>query len=323
MGEATTERQRLRLHLGCGDKRLEGWVNIDGQALPGVDHVADLRRPLEFRDVDAVFSEHLLEHLAIGDALALLLEIHRVLCPGGWLRLSTPNLDWVWRNCYVRVAGEPGSDLAAALVLNRSFHGWGHRFLWNEPLLREALAACGFEAIRACRYGESELPELAGLERHETYPDSPELSHVLILEARRGPAASERLLALRALVAREFLDHVDELFLHAECHREIGRLTAEGELLAAQAAAERERAAWVVAQAAAERENAALVVAQLTAALGVARQEVEILQSRLGRLEEDHAGLVTVFRSVERSASFRIGRALTAPVRRLRGRSPG
>ena len=156
----------LRLHLGCGDKRIEGWVNIDGHPLPGVDVVADLRRGLEFANVETVFAEHFLEHLTITEALDLLVEIHRVLVPGGWLRLSTPSLDWAYVTCY-RLEAEPEVRREAALALNRAFYAWGHRFLWNEPLLREALAACGYTETRACRYGESDHPELRGLERHE------------------------------------------------------------------------------------------------------------------------------------------------------------
>ena len=42
-----------------------------------------------------------------------------------------------------------------------------------------------------CRYGQSGVPELNGLERHETWQDSPEMPHVLIAEAsgRAEPAA--------------------------------------------------------------------------------------------------------------------------------------
>jgi hypothetical protein len=34
------------------------------------------------------------------------------------------------------------------------------------------------------RYGESDVPELAGLERHEKSGDTPELPHVLIAQAK-------------------------------------------------------------------------------------------------------------------------------------------
>jgi hypothetical protein len=270
----------LRLHLGCGDKRIDGWVNIDGHPLPGVDMVADLRRGLDFANVETVFAEHFLEHLTITEALDLLVEIHRVLVPGGWLRLSTPSLDWAYVTCY-RLEAEPEVRREAALALNRAFYAWGHRFLWNEPLLREALAACGFVDVRACRYGESSRPELCGLERHEPYPDTAGLQHVLILEARKGPPDSERLAALRAGIARSFLDHLDDYVLPPD---------------------ERWREIHTALQRRAQRLQA----------------ELEAEHRRRTAAERDWVAARDTLRRVERSPSFRLGRALSAPARALR-----
>jgi len=179
---------------------------MDIQPLPGVDVVADVTKGLRFTEVEAIFAEHFLEHLAIGDAVQFLLEAWRVLVPGGWLRLSTPNLDWVWSTHY-RLDLEDGAKREAALGLNRAFHGWRHRFLWNRELLGEALGACGFEA-RWCRYGESELPVFQHVEHHETYTDLPELPHVIIAEAQKYVPQPERLRSLRDLIEREFLRHM-------------------------------------------------------------------------------------------------------------------
>lgn len=197
----------VRLHVGSGDKRLEGWTNIDLKPLPGVDVVADVTQGLDFENAEAVFAEHFLEHLAVEDALSFLRESHRVLRDDGWLRLSTPNLDWVWLTHY-EVSAEAPSKRLMAMRLNRAFHGWGHRFVWNREMLTEALTACGFDAIRWCRYGESELPVFQGLERHETYGDSPDMPHVLIVEARKAAPQPERLEALKKLLTEEFLVHL-------------------------------------------------------------------------------------------------------------------
>lgn len=198
---------RPKLHVGAGRARLEGWVNLDIQELPGVDVVADVTKGLDFANAEAVFAEHFLEHLAIADAINFLTEAHRVLEPGGWLRLSTPNLDWVWTTHY-RLQAEPDQKRQDALALNRAFHGWRHQFLWNREMLGEALASCGFEPVRWCRYGESELAVFHGLERHETYNDAPDLPHVIIAEGRKAAAQPERLARFRALVQRELLDHM-------------------------------------------------------------------------------------------------------------------
>jgi len=206
-------KPRPKLHIGAGRARLEGWVNMDIQELPGVDVVADVTKGLDFKDVEAIFAEHFLEHLAIDDALAFLGEAHRVMGEGGWLRLSTPNLDWVWSTHY-QLGTDPTAPIDPdikrdnALRLNRAFHGWRHRFLWNREMLDEALAASGFAPVRWCRYGESELPVFQGIERHETYQDAPDLPHVIIAEACKGAPQPERLKKFRALVQNEFLAHM-------------------------------------------------------------------------------------------------------------------
>ena len=51
---------------------------------------------------------------------------------------------------------------------NRAFHGWGHQFLYSRPFLERILARTGFEGIRFYEFGESDDPELRGLERHGT-----------------------------------------------------------------------------------------------------------------------------------------------------------
>ncbi|MGH9399542.1 MAG: hypothetical protein ACRD00_04175, partial [Thermoanaerobaculia bacterium] len=110
----------------------------------------------------------------------------------GVLRLSTPNLDWVWATHYRAGPWPSEADaLRDCMHLNRAFHGWGHQFLYNRQMLAAALRSVGFANLVFCRYGKSGLPELAGLERHETWQDSQELPHVLIVEAsgRAAPAA--------------------------------------------------------------------------------------------------------------------------------------
>ncbi|HEY7216328.1 MAG TPA: YceI family protein [Thermoanaerobaculia bacterium] len=197
-----TDTAPLYLHIGCGNQRLEGWVNVDLQNLPEVDVVADVTEGLPFAGAVAVFAEHFLEHLRLDHGLAFLREVHRVLAPGGWLRLSTPNLDWVLSTHYDLEASE---RQAMGLQLNRAFRGWGHQFLWNRHLLAEALLACGFTDLRWCGWGESEQELFRGLERHETYNDRPDLPHVLIVEARRGEPQPERWQAARAMFEENFL----------------------------------------------------------------------------------------------------------------------
>lgn len=175
--------QPVRLHIGCGQQAIPGWINIDNQGLPGVDQVLDVRQGLPFAGVSAVYAEHFLEHLAFEDGLRFLAECRRVLQPDGVLRLSTPNLEWVLSTHYRWQDATPENRLMDCMKMNRAFHGWGHQFLYNRPTLEAAVRAAGFARAAFFEYGRSDRPELAGLERHETWEDSPELPHVLVVQA--------------------------------------------------------------------------------------------------------------------------------------------
>jgi predicted SAM-dependent methyltransferase len=199
----------LRLHIGSGAQHLDGWVNVDIQRLPGVDVVADVTKGLPFVGAEAIYAEHFLEHLRLDQALDFLGEAHRVLEPGGWLRLSTPNLDWVWVSHYSPTMPSD-RKVRAALHATRAFHGWGHQFLWNDALLELALTASGFEDLRWCRHGESAAEVFAGVERHRALEDAGGHHHVLIAEARKGPSQEpERLESLRELIDSELIRYLD------------------------------------------------------------------------------------------------------------------
>ncbi len=182
----------LRLHVGCGQEAISGWVNIDNKPLPGVDRVLDVTEGLPFENVRAIYAEHFLEHLPFDQGLAFLISCRGVLREDGVLRLSTPNLDWVYLTHYrVGQWTDDEQPLLDCFQMNRAFHGWGHQFLYNAPMLAATLRAAGFATIRFHRYGESGLAELAGLERHQTWEDTPELPHVIVAEAegRAAPRA--------------------------------------------------------------------------------------------------------------------------------------
>lgn len=182
--EPEPSERATRLHIGSGSESLPGWVNIDNKSLPGVDRVLDVRRGLPFRDVLSIYAEHFLEHLSLDEGLAFLVECRRTLSEQGVLRLSTPNLDWVYATHYHPGQWPADADaMRDCIQLNRAFRGWGHQFLYNRQMLGAALRGAGFAAVTFCRYGESGVPELSGLERHQTWQDSAELPHVLIAEA--------------------------------------------------------------------------------------------------------------------------------------------
>jgi SAM-dependent methyltransferase len=187
----------MRLHIGSGPVAIEGWTNVDVTAYPGVDVVLDVREPWPFADVELIFAEHFIEHLTLTEGLSFLRECRRVLRADGVLRLSTPNLDWVWLTHY-KPPAELSLDeqLIGCLEINRAFHGWGHQFLYNARTLELTLRAAGFAHVVPRDYGMSEIEALRGLERHERHRDREGAPSVVVAEAR-GIAQETRELEAR------------------------------------------------------------------------------------------------------------------------------
>jgi len=87
-------RTDLLVNIGAGDCGLEGWVNMDAFKCKGVNCLWDPRDKLPFDDnsVKGIFSEHFFEHIHYTEeAPGFLQECHRVLQPGGTLRVIVPD----------------------------------------------------------------------------------------------------------------------------------------------------------------------------------------------------------------------------------------
>jgi ubiquinone/menaquinone biosynthesis C-methylase UbiE len=87
----------IRLNLGCGDKILNGYINVDvAQERAGKqpDVVCDIRELRQFKDnyADEILAVHVVEHFWRWEVVGILKEWVRVLKPGGKLILECPNL---------------------------------------------------------------------------------------------------------------------------------------------------------------------------------------------------------------------------------------
>lgn len=83
--------QPLRLNLGCGNKRREGFVGVDRFPCDAADIVADISQKLPFPDgsVAEIWADNVIEHIM--DLPALMGEIHRVCKDGAQVTLITPH----------------------------------------------------------------------------------------------------------------------------------------------------------------------------------------------------------------------------------------
>lgn len=163
----------IYLHLGCGDRKFEGFINID--ALPGADMVLDLTQPLPFGQstVTAIYSEHFIEHITQAQAIRLLRECRRILKPHGVVRIATPDLAQIvadYNNRYThREYVRFGMDWIdnPCEQLNMAMRWWGHQWVYDEEELGRIGRMAGLAVKGRYKIGESTDPLLRNREHRE------------------------------------------------------------------------------------------------------------------------------------------------------------
>jgi SAM-dependent methyltransferase len=150
-----------RLHLGCAHTILPGWVNIDLFGRVPTDAALDVTKPLPLADasVEAIFTEHMVEHLTYKESLALMCECARVLRPGGVIRIVVPDFERYVRSYmdgddFIKTvrAGVATPLLGLATIA----YGYSHRSIWDAETLTSLLRHVGLVGGKS-RFGESRI----------------------------------------------------------------------------------------------------------------------------------------------------------------------
>src|SRR3972149_6680848 len=82
----------MKLNLGCGTSKIDGFVNVDIDSSLSPDQCWDFRRdfPLEKDSVDMIVMYHVIEHIEKKFHYDLLREVQRVLVSEGVFIVSFP-----------------------------------------------------------------------------------------------------------------------------------------------------------------------------------------------------------------------------------------
>ena len=84
----------VRLDLGCGKNKKEGFTGVDSRPFEGVAVVCNLGSdpwPWDHSSVDEAHCSHMLEHLTPKERIHFVNELHRVLKPGSKAAIITPH----------------------------------------------------------------------------------------------------------------------------------------------------------------------------------------------------------------------------------------
>jgi predicted SAM-dependent methyltransferase len=189
------------LQIGCGPTPLPGWINTDYDSDLPADFLMDISKPLPFPDesFDAIYGEEVIEHIDFADGKRFLAEAHRVLKPGGAIRLTTPDAEQTCRIYLGQTERSPNDfgqfwlneeEFSAEMWINSTFRFYGHKHVWSSGQLQAELRAAGFDQTRICKphVTGSGIEQLSGHERR--YGNAPEwiFDSTMIIEGQRDPA---------------------------------------------------------------------------------------------------------------------------------------
>ena len=137
---------QIKLHLGCFDRKIHGFINIDIRNDVNPDVVDDVFKLNKFKEnsVDLIYACHVLEHADYVEADEALRRWYQILKPGGKLRLAVPDMEAHFAHYYYH------KDLR---LLHSTF--WGsqkhpydyHKNGWDFKKLNEDLSAVGFKKV--------------------------------------------------------------------------------------------------------------------------------------------------------------------------------
>jgi predicted SAM-dependent methyltransferase len=180
-------------NIGCGPTGLEGWVNIDLFAAPGVTVRFDCRRRLPMADASCrgIHVEHYFEHLEFHvERPQFLADCLRCLEPGGVLRIIVPD-GRKFMEAYVAPGwakmNELGGDVyvpeqaydVKIQAVNHTFLQSGEHFGgYDADYLGFLLKQAGFRDIEVVDWRKGNFPGgCIDIEQHRVYS--------LYMEARR------------------------------------------------------------------------------------------------------------------------------------------
>lgn len=181
------------IDLGCGQQPTDGFVGIDYFGGLG-SYAADLRFPLKVASnhVDGIFTEHTLEHLTYRHVAALLRECHRILKPGGCIRVVLPDVgemarryaahDAAWFEQWAHhMLGTRNRALATPMeAISFVTQEYGHVSCWDHDTVAHYLAQAGFVDVARCTWRQGRDPRML---RDNAEPDRTLFS--LYMEARK------------------------------------------------------------------------------------------------------------------------------------------
>lgn len=148
----------LKLHLGCGEKVLDGFLNCDMHPFNEKVKKCDIKK-LDFiknETVDLIYACHVLEHVKRHEVIGVLKEWNRVLKKGGELYVAVPDF-----NAIVEHYNENKNLTILQGLLNggQTYLGNEHYVSFDFDFISNCLKESGFDKVSKYDWKKTEFSE--------------------------------------------------------------------------------------------------------------------------------------------------------------------
>ncbi len=150
----------MKLNLGCGSKKLEGWINVDSVAGVEPDLLHDISLPFQYADysIDEILAEGILEHFDKYLRFIIFYEWVRMLKMGGIITIGVPNFHKILCRYFKfnfdtfldNIFGETMLE-SEVYIGHFGIHKWGY----TENTLKEFVKKFGMKPIKIDKKGLS------------------------------------------------------------------------------------------------------------------------------------------------------------------------
>lgn len=149
----------MKLHLGCGNIRKEGFINIDVRPTDATDIICDIRN-LDYTDnsIERIESYHLVEHFKINDIKEIFKKWFAWLKEGGVLVIECPDLKKSFEEFFKNPFNE---GVRKAIWGDNRFPEDHHLYGFYEDNLIQLLGEAGFKIMEFSEgkdYHSQEMP---------------------------------------------------------------------------------------------------------------------------------------------------------------------
>lgn len=151
----SNNNKTIKLHLGCGNVNIPGYVNIDSRKTKSTDLVQDIRNIKKFKkySIDEIYVCHVLEHFGRFEVYEILKKWRKLLKKNGKLKIAVPDFNTI---CEIYLKSKKIQLIEGPVIGGQNYKLNFHYNIFDFKKLKKILEECGFYSIKKYDWRKTE-----------------------------------------------------------------------------------------------------------------------------------------------------------------------